>query len=411
MNDAYGHRRGDQALCACVQRIQTEIRSSDLLFRYGGDEFVILLPNAPTAAAIALAHRVIEAVQATPLMGEPPLTVTLSIGVASFPDEAVTADQLFDKADQRAYEAKRRGRAQVVGDDSGAAEITLREPSRLVEREAALDLLHHFFEQLTEQSHGFLTLNGPSGTGRTGFLDAVERAAQMRGYGVRRLRGQRALQRRPLWLGQIAWAQGEREAAQAHFTASLTLGRALDNTEVIVTSLLGLGWIDLAQEAFMQAVTCFEESRVLSQRSALQGGLAASLRSLGWVPWARGQAGTAVQYFQEGLRIWTVLGDRPGIAGGIEGLAAVIGAGVADEELWQATRLLGAATALRAAVGVPLPPPERATYEALIVRMRARAGETRWATVWAEGQALPVEQALAIAFASGPDAAQRGQEL
>jgi diguanylate cyclase (GGDEF)-like protein len=122
VNDSYGHQGGDEVLCEVAARIKTELRLSDALGRFGGEEFVVLLVDAPHEAALAVAERIRAGVADQPLSLTTGETVraTVSIGVAtlSFVDrtdriEAI-APQLLAKADHALYQAKQSGRNRVV---------------------------------------------------------------------------------------------------------------------------------------------------------------------------------------------------------------------------------------------------------------------------------------------------------
>src|SRR6185369_11287330 len=114
VNDAFGHARGDSTLTELAGRLHALARHSDVLFRYGGDEFVLFLPRTTREQATVLADRLVEQIASTPFEGKPPLTLTLSVGVATLPDDGTTAEQLLGRADARMYEAKRTGRARAV---------------------------------------------------------------------------------------------------------------------------------------------------------------------------------------------------------------------------------------------------------------------------------------------------------
>ena len=114
INDRYGHIAGDEVLRRVVECLRGEIRGEDAIFRYGGEEFVILCENMPHAAALAHADRMRVAVHRT-LAQEFAAAPTISIGVATFPDDAPTLRDLLAHADRHLYDAKRRGRDRVVG--------------------------------------------------------------------------------------------------------------------------------------------------------------------------------------------------------------------------------------------------------------------------------------------------------
>lgn len=122
INDGWGHTAGDEVLRAIAQCIAGHLRHSDVLSRYGGEEFVILLPDTAAAAACEIAERIRSTVAAEPQTV--PVTVTVSVGVAaleSFGDEPLgeLAQRLLASADAALYRAKQQGRDQVVVAGSG----------------------------------------------------------------------------------------------------------------------------------------------------------------------------------------------------------------------------------------------------------------------------------------------------
>jgi diguanylate cyclase (GGDEF)-like protein len=189
VNDAFGHARGDVTL--------TELAGASCggapfrrALRYGGDEFVLFLPRTTRDQASVLADRLIEQIATTPFEGKPPLTLTISVGVATLPDDGTTAEQLLARADARMYEAKRTGRARAVATDSTReAELLLDDGARLIERLDGLDRTNRFFETLLTAPGGALRLVGPLGSGRSRMLREVEKLANLRGYRVIRLEG------------------------------------------------------------------------------------------------------------------------------------------------------------------------------------------------------------------------------
>jgi len=115
VNDTYGHARGDEVLIAFVERAKENLRTTDLLFRFGGDEFVLILQGVDQTRGPALVQHLLDDVKAMEIPGNPPLRISFSAGLAYFPDDGNTAEILLEIADHRAYYAKRSGRGRVTG--------------------------------------------------------------------------------------------------------------------------------------------------------------------------------------------------------------------------------------------------------------------------------------------------------
>ncbi|HYE34226.1 GGDEF domain-containing protein [Methylocaldum sp.] len=114
INDSFGHDAGDAVLRSVARSIKDTVRGSDILFRYGGEEFVILLSNTPKDGAVNLAERIRSTVETLSCgIGDMTLRVTLSLGVATL-IPAETHLDLLRRADQVMYTAKRGGRNQVA---------------------------------------------------------------------------------------------------------------------------------------------------------------------------------------------------------------------------------------------------------------------------------------------------------
>ena len=196
VNDAFGHLRGDQVLISFAQRLRNAIRKSDLIYRYGGDEFLLLLPNTSKVQGSALAERLLEAIREEPFEGDPPITLTLSLGVASFPDDGHTPETLFEKADQRHYSAKRHGRDRAVDvDPLHEAPLFFDPDARMVERDEAMFVMQRFLDCLPDRVQGILIVTGPPGSGRSRFLGEVGKNARLQGYEVIALHGSPALEK------------------------------------------------------------------------------------------------------------------------------------------------------------------------------------------------------------------------
>jgi diguanylate cyclase (GGDEF)-like protein len=193
VNDAFGHQRGDRALIECVQRLKRVLRTADRLFRYGGDEFVLVLPDTTKDQAVGVASRMLHCIQSVPFAGEPPLSASITLGIAVYPGDGEMAEHLFAKADARLYAAKLAGRGRLLAED--VAPTGMQSPagaSRLIEREEALQSLVAFLDALPGQS-GLFAITGARGSGRSRFLAETGNIARLRGLAVLALHTSEAL--------------------------------------------------------------------------------------------------------------------------------------------------------------------------------------------------------------------------
>jgi diguanylate cyclase (GGDEF)-like protein len=112
VNDTYGHTSGDKVLKAVGAYLQGSIRDVDSIGRYGGEEFIMFLPETGSDAAFILADRLRKGVAEIEVNNLP--SVTISLGIATFPDDGKNIDDLVQKADAALYAAKENGRNQVI---------------------------------------------------------------------------------------------------------------------------------------------------------------------------------------------------------------------------------------------------------------------------------------------------------
>ncbi len=116
INDTYGHAFGDQFLQECARLLEVNLRAGDLIARFGGDEFSLLLPEIDFEQTVEVAHRLIRSAEGMRLVtpnGES-IQASFSVGMAIYPDHAETAQDLIMFADNMMYRAKEEGKARVT---------------------------------------------------------------------------------------------------------------------------------------------------------------------------------------------------------------------------------------------------------------------------------------------------------
>src|SRR5678816_2397027 len=115
INDAYGHEAGNHLLRHLAQAIQAELRFTDIAARYGGDEFIVLLPETPAKGAMEVAERIRTRIASMPLpVNGSAVSASVSIGIACYPEDGGTLDALAAHADGALYSAKQDGRNRSV---------------------------------------------------------------------------------------------------------------------------------------------------------------------------------------------------------------------------------------------------------------------------------------------------------
>jgi predicted ATPase/class 3 adenylate cyclase len=193
-------------------------------------------------------------------------------------------------------------------------------------------------------------------------------------------------------LGWAALRPGDTELANARLEEALALSRELEDTRSIGFELSGLGEIALRQGEYARATRLLEESLELRRQLGNKWGVGVSLGTLGWVAMREGDWVRAVARLGESLDVRRDIGDKGGCAWCLERLAEVA---LAQEQADKAVRLLGAAAALRASIGSVVDPVDQPEYERRRAALRAEMSEARFAALWDEGRAMPLEQAAA----------------
>ena len=115
INDIYGHQAGDHALEVTAQTVIAQIRRSDIAFRYGGEEFMVIMPEITVEDAFQRAERLCKVIDNLIIKYEAnTIRITVSIGIAVYPFHGKNGDEILSKADTALYQAKNSGRNKVV---------------------------------------------------------------------------------------------------------------------------------------------------------------------------------------------------------------------------------------------------------------------------------------------------------
>ena len=173
INDTYGHLRGDDVLRLVADTLRGQVRPSDFLARYAGDEFVLLLPGTSQSEAVALAERLRTTMYAIPIAAgnSGPVALTISVGVGTVTTPGVTSDGLFASADAALLLAKRQGRDAVACAD-GTPAPTRPAPrlERFVGRRAEQPALVTLLDQATRGRPRVVAIVGEAGVGKSALV-------------------------------------------------------------------------------------------------------------------------------------------------------------------------------------------------------------------------------------------------
>jgi predicted ATPase/DNA-binding SARP family transcriptional activator/class 3 adenylate cyclase len=196
-------------------------------------------------------------------------------------------------------------------------------------------------------------------------------------------------------MGNVAKDQGDYSTARSLYEESLAIKKELGNKGGISHGLYNLGDVALCQGDERAAEALYDESLALARELKDAWGIAAALNSLGDVARRHGEYDRARGLHTESLVIQRALGDKSGMAGNLEGLGGVARA---QEQPARGAQLLGAAEAVREAIGAPLAGQARREWEQEVAEVRAALGEAALAAAWAAGRAMSLEDAVALAL-------------
>jgi len=187
-------------------------------------------------------------------------------------------------------------------------------------------------------------------------------------------------------------SQGDLATVHSLLEESFALYRELGDRESIAYCLNLSGLLTLDQGDTTSARSLVEQAVALFKEMRQQHGTTVTLYSLAKVVAAQGDNEAARALHEESIAVARKAGDRVNIAFGLEGLGTAVAA--QGKHVW-AARLLGAAEALRQAIGAPLPPVERPSYESAVATTRDHLGEQAFIAAWNEGRKMTLEQVLA----------------
>jgi len=198
--------------------------------------------------------------------------------------------------------------------------------------------------------------------------------------------------------GVLAYSQNDYERAVACYEESRALycSQGQGRSGGLALVLNSLGNVAHDRGDFGCAVSLLEESLILCHEMGSARGAARALTNMGEVARDRGDHGRAEDLYRESLTLLQDIGDKVLIAACLEGMAAVASE---REQPERTVRLSAATAALRAAIGAPLPPAEQTLHDRTVAGARAALGAVPCAEAWANGQALSLEQAIAMALA------------
>ena len=211
INDTYGHDAGDEAL-VFIAGLLKEIAGEDAYpVRFGGDEFIVLLPRTELSKAVTLAHRLHQLTKERPLAlldGTGQIYVSLSIGVASARTDAASGNDLIRKADTALYASKKQGRNRVsvakeTDPQKTAPKVALHrlDDAEIAGRSGELQAVSEALEALSLGESRFLLIEGAPGMGKSTVIETVRRSLALnQGLAVVKLSGKRQEGFRPYYL-------------------------------------------------------------------------------------------------------------------------------------------------------------------------------------------------------------------
>lgn len=179
VNDTFGHLVGDEVIKIVAKVLEKSVRDTDKVFRYAGDEFVVLLPEATKEGSLIVAERMLQMVQETQyLIKNKRVPISISIGVANYPSDTEQAEKLLTLADKALYNSKKagRGRVSTVTDTIDEKE---KKEYVFIGRGKEIQTLEEKFSLVEEGKGQSVIVRGEIGMGKTStiyqFVEKIER--------------------------------------------------------------------------------------------------------------------------------------------------------------------------------------------------------------------------------------------
>ncbi|MCK4806509.1 MAG: diguanylate cyclase, partial [Candidatus Aegiribacteria sp.] len=169
VNDTYGHSIGDSVLVQFASFLEEIIRQDDSVFRYGGDEFICLLPNTDFKLACRISQRFIEQCRSREFVK---IRLTMSIGLASCPEDGSDWSTIFNVADQNLYSAKRHGRDRV-GIRALSEKKLIIPTVDLIGRSSELAMLESIVKSAISSKGEAVCIGGETGVGKTRLFQEI----------------------------------------------------------------------------------------------------------------------------------------------------------------------------------------------------------------------------------------------
>ncbi|MBI4834084.1 MAG: diguanylate cyclase [Planctomycetes bacterium] len=184
INDNYGHLEGDNALKFLAGAIKKSVRKDDIAIRYAGDEFTVIMPATDKNSGCDIAEAIRKKVAGTVFRikgGAKDLKLSISLGIACFPDDGRTPEELIDAADKALYISKKGGKNKVsiAGTKEEKAVVSEKEllknfpPPVFINREKTISEIKDVFSSVKEGTNSFVLIAGEAGIGKSRFLKEI----------------------------------------------------------------------------------------------------------------------------------------------------------------------------------------------------------------------------------------------